>query len=151
MFYVGIDTSTTNTAVVVLDNEKQLKKFKLFSPKSKDILHRSASIVVDVRDYLSDIPTADCVIGLEGASFQSRGMRDKLSMLLGGVFYHLWAAGYSVKLLPPSTIKKNFTGNGRAQKEDMRRLMPRDVLVKFDAEYKKVDDLVDAYAIASML
>ena len=155
MIKIGIDTSTTNTAVVILDGDNKLLNFKLFSPKDKDLIERSHNIVVDVSNYVAEIyeeyEDYDFNIGIEGASFMSVGKRDKLVMLLGAIFYSLRIKFGAVTMFPPSTIKKQFTGNGKAKKDEMIANCPKEVLDKFKSAYKKLDDLVDSYAIASIL
>ena len=149
-FKIGIDTSTTNTAVVVLEDGKLLR-FELISPKSKDLIERSIEICAQFKYHFHNVNIDDVTVGIEGASFMSTGKRDKLVMLMGYVYYHLMLEGFAVKLLPPSTIKKQFTGNGRAKKEEVISCLPKEVRDSFEAHYKKIDDLADAYAIASIL
>ena len=155
MIKIGIDTSTTNTAVVILDGDNKLLNFKLFSPKDKDLIERSHTIVVDVSNYVAEIyeeyEDYDFNIGIEGASFMSVGKRDKLVMLLGAVFYNMRVTYGAITMFPPSTIKKQFTGNGKAKKEEMISNLPKDVASAFASSYKKLDDLADSYAIASIL
>ena len=148
---IGIDTSTTNTAIVVLDNQNKIIRFELLSPKDKDIIVRSRIICKDILHHFHNLDPAYVKIGIEGASFGSIGKKDKLVMLMGYIYYHLLVEGYDVKLLPPSTIKKQFTGNGRAKKEEMIACLPLDVKVAFEARYKKIDDLADSYAICMCL
>lgn len=150
MFSIGIDSSSTNTAIVILKNGK-LYDYFLISPKSKDILARSLSIIDDLIYNVSKYDVKKVKIGIEAASFQSVGMRDKLSMLLGGIYYGLRLLDYDVSLYPPSTIKKQYCGNGRAKKPEMLEATPKNIVNIFKAEYKKLDDLVDAYAIATII
>lgn len=154
MITIGIDSSTTNTAVVAL-KDGEMVYFKLYSPKDKDILDRSAFIVKHLNRWFNQdnlqLAGEQVKIGIESASFQSRGMRDKLTMLLGAIFYCIKLKGFDIKLLPPSTIKKQFSGNGRASKDEMEECVPEDIMQEFRAYTKKTDDLVDAYAIASIL
>jgi len=154
MIKIGIDSSTTNTAVVMIEDGK-LIYYKVYSPKQKDILERSAEIVSHITRVFNQDNLAfkgkDILIGIEAASFQSRGMRDKLTMLLGAIYYNIHNAGFDIKLLPPSTIKKQFANNGRASKLEMEECVSEDILVLFQKVSKKTDDLVDAYAIASIL
>jgi len=149
MVYIGIDSSTTNTAVVVIYDDTV--EPKLVSPKSKDILERSENILRSVLDVIQHYPPRDTIIGIEAASFNSRGARDKLSMLLGAIYYALRIKGYKIELIPPTTIKKKFTGSGKAKKEDMEEYVPFTTMEQFKAIGKKTDDLVDAYAIATIL
>ena len=154
MIRVGIDTSTTNTAVVVMDEDGLLEYF-LISPKDKDITVRSKFITQEIEKFIDRIRstynTEDVIIGIEGASFMSVGKRDKLVMLMGHVYYSVLNYNFSCHLLPPSTIKKQFTGNGRAKKEEMISNLPLYVKKLFEKDYKKIDDLADAYAICTCL
>lgn len=152
MIKVGIDTSTTATAIVV-KNDHRLLEFKLFQPKEKDIIKRSSLMLSGIDNYIDYllVKHREIVFGVEGASFMSVGKRDKLIMLMGHVFYNLLQKGQSVRLLPPSTIKKQFTGNGRAKKEEVINTLPLPVKEKFIEQYKKIDDLADAFAIASII
>lgn len=154
MITIGIDSSTTNTAVVALKDGK-LFYFKLYSPKSKDIIERSLEIVKHIDRWFNadnmKLVGQEVRIGIEAASFQSRGMRDKLTMLLGAIYYLIKKKGFSIKLLPPSTIKKQFVDNGRASKDEMEEGVPAEVLKDFRDYTKKTDDLVDAYAIATIV
>jgi Holliday junction resolvasome RuvABC endonuclease subunit len=151
---IGIDSSTTNTAVVALDGDKIIFA-KLYSPKSKDILERSGEIVKHISRWFNKenllFKNQEILVGIESASFQSKGMRDKLTMLLGAIFYNIKLEGFSIKLIPPSSIKKSFTGNGRATKYEMEESTPKEALEHFQGISKKTDDLIDAYAIACML
>ena len=154
MITIGIDSSTTNTAVVALKDGEMIY-FKLYSPKDKDIIDRSEYIVKYINKWFNadnlTLVGEQVRIGVEAASFQSRGMRDKLTMLLGAIFYCIKLKGFNIELLPPSTIKKQFAGNGRASKDEMEECVPEDIMQEFRAYTKKTDDLVDAYAIASIL
>ena len=150
MYTIGIDSSTTNTAIVVLE-EGELDSFRLISPKSKDILQRSQEIVLECSKFLDTYSGRNIKLGIEGASFSSRGMRDKLTMLLGAIYYNASLCEFDVSLLPPTTIKKKFSDNGRADKDEMATHVPDSVLEKFRGESTKIDDLVDAYAIARIV
>ena len=151
MRYIGIDTSTTNTAIVILGENKELLNFVLLRPQGKDIIVRSQIICEAVSTHFKGISNTNCKVGIEGASFGSIGKKDKLVMVMGYVYYHLLLEGFDVILLPPSTIKKQFTGNGRADKAEMTEHVPLDVLKEFKGRYKKTDDLVDAYGICHCL
>lgn len=154
MLKIGIDTSTTNTAIVALNLRNELVGFILLSPKDKDIYDRSTTICKLAGDYIDKLVSnneGQIRYGIEGASFGSIGKKDKLVMLMGYIFYMLKLDECDVKILPPSTIKKQFTGRGRASKEEVIATVPEEVMKQFRASHKKVDDLADAYAIASIL
>lgn len=154
MLKIGIDTSTTNTAIVALNLRNELVDFILLSPKDKDIYDRSTIICKLAEAYISNLVgknEGEVRYGIEGASFGSIGKKDKLVMLMGYIYYMLKLEDCDVKILPPSTIKKQFTGNGRASKEDVIATVPEEIMKQFRASYKKVDDLADAYAICVCL
>jgi Holliday junction resolvasome RuvABC endonuclease subunit len=69
-------------------------------------------------------------------------------MLNGAVFYTLLLLDYSVKLLPPSSLKKFATGNGRASKEEIRKVTPLFFIQEVERVFKKSDDIFDAYWLA---
>ena len=142
---IGIDTSSTSTAVVVLDSG--FMDYKLFSPKDKDLRVRCFFVVGEVIRFVMQYPK-DAKVMLEAPAFMATGKVIDLSMLVGAVYYGLLALGYEVILVPPTSHKKTFTGSGKASKEDMIACLPKDVLEKFQAISKKIDDLADAYSLA---
>ena len=153
--YLGIDTSSTNTALVLLNGSNgDLLEFVLFSPKQKDILERTTEICKLVDSFLvRNTPLFDLhelEVSIEGASFNSRGRRDKLIMLAGFVYHRMRTLGYKVNIVAPTSIKKKFTGNGRAQKEEVIAFVPKSIIEEFKVFYRKLDDLADAYALASI-
>ena len=137
--------------MVILDDKKELKEFHLISPKDKDLIKRSQIICEAISSHFKGISNTNCKVGIEGASFGSIGKKDKLVMLMGFIYYDLLIKGFDVVLLPPSTIKKQFTGNGRAGKAEMIAKLPLSVKEAFEVRYKKIDDLADAYAACHCL
>lgn len=55
-----------------------------------------------------------------------------------------------LNIFPPTTIKKYFTGSGKAKKEDMIREFVERFPVSFQAE-GKIDDVVDSYALCEII
>lgn len=143
---VGIDSSTTSTAVVISEGSS-MQMCILLSPKSKDIKERCSSIIQDVVVFVNKYAEQGCIINIEASAFRAVGKVIDLAMLLGAIFYSLKRDGYNCFLIPPTTNKKNYTGNGKATKEEMQEKTSSYVLDKFK-EYKKIDDLVDAYALS---
>ena len=148
MVFIGIDQSTTNTGIVVIDEEQEIIEFELVKDKTKDIIDRSLIMIEKVKSKIGQYKPDDCKVCVEGISFFSKGRIDKLAMLLGGIFYGLKAEGYEVGLVPPNSLKQSFTGSGKAKKEDMLASCPKEILDLFREKEKKIDDLVDAYALA---
>jgi len=146
-FYIGIDLSTTNTGIVVLSNSGGLLDFKLISPEGKNIKERALKINDIVKKYVRQHRDVFTKVIIEDISLHSKGKIVDLAMLLGSVFYDL-KKHYEVMLVPPTTLKKFYTKNGRAKKEDMIEATPGEIIDLFSKKYKKIDDLVDAYALA---
>jgi len=145
---IGIDTSSTNTAIVVLA-EGKVFEFVLVSPKGPDLRTRCALIVDEVFLFVAKYDRDDCEIIIESPAFMATGKVIDLSMLVGGIFYGLVNRGYNCLLVPPTSHKKAFTGSGRASKEETVACLPPDVYRRFQLKYKKLDDLADAYSLAS--
>jgi len=151
VIYVGIDTSSTNTAIVILGENKELLGYHLISPKHEDIKVRCSFVVKDVFKILSAYPYRTCQVAIEAPAFMAKGKVIDLSMLVGGVFYGLVNREYSCWLVPPTTHKKALTGSGKASKDDTINALPESVLTAFKTNHKKVDDLADAYSLASYI
>jgi len=146
-FYIGVDLSTTNTGIVVLSNSGGLLDFKLISPENKDIKERAYIVSREVKKYIRQHRDVFTKIVIEDISLHSKGKVVDLAMLLGSVYYSL-KKHYEIVLVPPTTLKKFYTKNGRAKKEDMISNTPELIIKRFSDKYKKIDDLVDAYALA---
>lgn len=145
---IGIDSSSTNTAIVVIADNK-LFEFVLISPKGTDIKVRCSLIIGEVFLFVSKYDKKDCEIIIEAPAFMATGKVIDLSMLVGGIFYGLVNRGYDCLLVPPTSHKKAFTGSGRASKEETVACLPSEVYRRFQLTYKKLDDLADAYSLAS--
>ena len=146
-FYIGIDLSTTNTGIVVLSNSGGLLDFKLIAPEGKNIKERAFIVSNKVKKYVRQHRDIFTKVIIEDISLHSKGKVVDLAMLLGSVYYSL-KKHYEVILVPPTTLKKFYTKNGRAKKEDMINNTPELIIKRFSEKYKKIDDLVDAYALA---
>lgn len=147
MIYIGIDSSSTSTAVVVLE-DTTLIDCVLFTPKDKDIRTRCSLIVNEVLAYVEMYNPEVCEVILEAPAYMANGKVIDLSMLCGGIFYGLMRGDFSVLLVPPTSHKKKFTGSGKAKKEDMIDNLPKPILERFQGMSKKIDDLADAYSLA---
>lgn len=173
--YVGIDQSFTSTGLVAIpedtvygfgaypanhhgdavvlalptylvirtesDKEDPLQKFK-----------RAASICAQVIDFIAQYN--EPAVTIEGLGFAARGdaTRD-----LGGLQYlivsRLIERGISPTILAPTSLKKRFTGNGKASKKEMVEAVKAScvgfhgVLSETPGTKGKYD-LADAYALA---
>jgi len=148
---LGLDISSTNTGVCLLDLEGNYLFSYLIKSKKKDFEERVIDIGEELFIIVDSIGDKIKAIGIESVSFFSKGKVAQLAMQNGYYFYTLKNKGYNVKTYTPSSIKKFYCGNGRAKKEDMLKNTPKDVIEDFLlVDNKKIDDLVDAYAIAKL-
>ena len=152
MTYIGIDQSTTNTGVVVLTDDKKIETFSLITPPKKmQIEDRILYTKLQLLKFITHYHQTELKIGMESISFGSKGRVAQLSMLLGYIYFSLKEIGYDTQLFTPSHIKKLYSGKGNAKKEDMLEATAKEVIKYFESKYKKIDDLIDAYAIATLL
>jgi len=146
-YYVGLDVSSTNTGVVIIDKKGKLVYSHLISPEKTLLLEDRATIIITtlsaiLREY--DISH----ICIEAPSYGSIGKVVQLAQLNGGVLYSVKTVGMPITSVPPTTLKKFATDNGRANKEAMVEALPKKVRQKFETISKKIDDLADAYHLA---
>ena len=150
MIYIGIDPSSTNTGIVIFVNDEVV--FKLISPnKVKDFDERVVVILKELAKIYDAYKGFDVKVAMEAPSFMSKGKVSQLSMLCGAIYYWLLVKNIEVTLVQPSKLKKYFTGNGRADKNEMMSIVPKDIMLQFTNTYKKTDDLADAYALAKFI
>lgn len=145
---VGLDISSTNVGVSIIDLKGNLLGFELISPKDKKLELRGLEILKRIEKIFEEFDQVPVAVGLEWSSFASKGRVIDLTALNGAVYYFLLKKGYLTYRFAPTTIKKFFTGNGRSKKEDMSKACDESVLNQFREKYKKLDDLVDSFAIA---
>ncbi len=105
---------------------------------------------------LYKVDTKDITIGIEGMSLGSKG-RAMLDIPIFGAMVKrkllTLVDGTRIKIFAPSTLKKQFTGNGRAKKPDMEaeyleRPLP---ILKTQLKTAKKDDIIDAIAIVEVM
>lgn len=149
---IGIDTSSSNTAIVVTKNGLIIDHL-LISPKNKSLDSRVFTICETVDSFLSGFIITngiDITINIEGIAFGAVGKVVDLAMLVGFITMSARLHGFTVNLIAPTTLKKSFTGSGRASKDDMIATCRDKYPIAFNVfkGYKKIDDLVDAFALA---
>ena len=152
--YIGLDLSSTNTGMAVLGEGGVVLKHFLFSPnKALSFDERVLEILDNILEYIDDELNKgfDIAVAIEGGAFHGVGKRNELAMLNGVVYYSILRRKISVILVAPSRLKKFATGNGRASKEDMLNVLPDSWIELFKKQYKKYDDVVDAYHLAEFI
>lgn len=146
---IGIDYSSTSTGVVAVNLKGEYLFSYLIQPKVNNFDKRIMIMQKTIEEIVSDINNI-IAVGIESPALFAKGKVVDLSAGYGYIKYSL-LQNYEVHTFPPTTIKKFFTGSGRATKTDMINALPENVLMDFQAiNPKKVDDLADAYAIAML-
>ena len=146
-FFIGVDTSSTHTAIVILNNKGGLVSHYLIEPSCKDLRDRGLIIYKECINIINTFNPEITNVIIEAPAFMAKGKVADLAMITGAIYYTL-SKDFNVVLAPPSTVKKFFTGNGRAKKEDMLAKCPEYLINTFKKTHKKIDDLVDGYALA---
>jgi len=151
--FVGLDLSTTNTGVVILNSKGNIFKHTLLSPNKAMCLEDRVVVILKSLKNLFDTYKDDYEIFacIESAALFGKGKRNELAMLNGAVYYFLKVNEIDVVLVPPSKLKKFATGNGRADKKDMLSVTPKRIASLFQSNYKKYDDVVDAYWLSKFI
>jgi len=151
-YIVGIDPSITNTGIVILDPEgTPLATHTIISNKKLPGFVRVANLAEEVMEYvLSSLQEQKAmqVFGcIEGPSYGSRtSALFELGELAGILQFAFTKRGYPFFLPSPMEVKKVYTGNGAAKKEDMRECAK----LHFPLEVLDVmtEHEVDAHALA---
>jgi len=153
MLVLGIDQSYTSTGFVVLDSDKNIIDHGIIKSNPEDDMIQRARFIADqlVTIALKHKPKK---IALEGLAFGSKGdaTRD-----LGGLFFLIVDSlrhrfGFEISVIPPTTLKKFATGNGRAKKQEMYSALPEQAILEMQyLKTKGMYDVTDAYWICSYL
>lgn len=148
---LAIDQSFTSSGIVVLDGNTVVYAERFVSDAEADMFTRawqvSEQILKIERQYNPDI------IAIEGLAFG--GLGDK-TRDLAGLQYTIvtrlrFVENKTVRVIPPTTVKKAATGKGNAKKELLLEALPKKALNYFlKLGVKKttgLTDLCDAYWI----
>ena len=147
---VGIDQSFTSTAVVATSAKGIVAHSVISSNKTDDIYTRAAHIAREVMLFVGAHKPSKVII--EGLAFGSTGDSTRnLAGLQMLIICQLRSNGYTVQIVPPTTLKKFATGKGNASKQDMHTALP-DVESKILSVHKKTKglyDICDAYWLST--
>lgn len=157
---LGIDQSLTTTAWVILDTVDmeviasgtiETKIDRGFDNKQVDTIRR-ARIIAD--ELMTQYQTYQCdEVAMEGMSFGSQTNATRDLAILFGLIGDRLNFDNNTGIIAPTSLKKFFTGGGKAKKEDMLVSL-EEYDPKFFERCNKVPktrgrfDLVDAYAVA---
>lgn len=152
MIHLGIDQSYTSSGIVVLQGDT-LIHFSVFkTKKEEDVFLRSwnisEQIVAIINEYSVDS------VSIEGLAF---GMMGNATRDLAGLQHMIvnkvrQITKKPIIIVPPLTLKKFATGDGKAKKKQVIETLPDDVISAFKGEGYKLTtglaDLADAYFLA---
>lgn len=152
MITVGIDQSYTSCGFVALDGDKVLYAEAYASDKTSDIFWRSWTQMLYTIQLVNKWQPKH--IAMEGLAFMRFGnaTRDLAGLQFVLVTSLRYQHHKDVEVVPPLTLKKFATGNGKAKKDDMVASLPEDVRKSFQEQgFKKTKglyDVTDAYWLA---
>lgn len=136
---VGIDVSLTNTAMYF--GHGDYEEVKGGRERAATRLHTMYNTILN---HLNNRKPMAAII--EGYAFGARSRQHRLGEIGGVVRLACVQAGVkTIYEVPPTTLKKFFTGNGKAQKEDMQA----EALKRSLFESLPENDLADASALWS--
>jgi len=146
-FFVGIDPSLTSSGVIIIDQQGTVIEQKIVQ-SHKECYINSEQRVYDVfcqLKYVTNILKLKSIY-IEGLAYMSASPTlfercTLLYMLLIEFYKH----DLTYKIIPPTTLKKYVTDNGRADKSQMMECVNTRWGYSFD-----IDDLADAYGLARM-
>lgn len=128
---IGIDQSLTKTAIVYCVNGELMAHKVITTAPSDDPCARLHHITQLVQLFITQhLP--DLVI-MEGLSFKSIGRATRET---GGIFYMISAMvrfqlNIPLKIIPPTSLKKEVTGHGHAKKEQLFDTLPHKIQLIF--------------------
>lgn len=156
MLVCGIDQSFCNFAVCFTE-DKELITFATIktTPDHGDVFERTLLIknfiIPMIEEYEPD------VINIEGLAFAAKGNATRDKGILQGVLVTTFMEMFPhipINIITPTSLKKQATGSGRSDKQEMIDTLPDDVLQMFkDEGYRKttgLGDLADAFHLSQL-
>lgn len=127
-------------------------KMKGNTPSNKQ--HRCSLLAKWTLANLTPLAVAgyDVYVSMEGYAFskRSQGLSD-IHELCGAIKLGLWHANVPLRIYDPTSVKLAWTGNGHADKDEMRDACTKLFGMNFDKEGSAGEDLADAVLIAALL
>ncbi len=120
MIVLGLDQSLTCSGVVIMDEGERVYAGVITTKKTErvgmeDVFYRTRMIAAELQALINHYKVQTVV--MEGLSFGSRGNATRdLALLMGTIQANL--RGFP-RVVPPPTLKKFATGNGKATKDEM--------------------------------
>jgi len=161
MYFIGIDQSMVHTGVTVLEyidenNFNIIESFGITTSPDNIFEDRIILIKNKINETILKYEPEHTYVSIEGLAF-APGRTNNRAMLFGLfsiIIINLMELNYRYEVVPPTTLKKRFTGSGKAKKEDMES-STTDIeksklseLSNLKIKSKKFEDIIDSFALA---
>ena len=148
--YAGLDLSFTQTGLTIVNNNLEIVDSFNIKTQKKDFDNdgdlatyiRIGEIASNILVILADYQPIE-MIAIETCAFGAKGRVVDLGGLHHVLAHRLLMNGFNIVPIAPTSLKKFFTGNGRAKKNDMLNSCSSEV-----QEMGLSEDQIDAYALA---
>lgn len=160
MGVMGIDQSYRKCGIIILKNNNVIFDSVLSSNTSIDVYQQAVEITNKISDIIYQ--QSPEYIAMEGLAYASQGNKTRdlggLMFLIVNMIRNTYFYQYEKNfcIIPPTTIKKFATGNGRNPKKALYEALPVEIKKLFkDTGYTSIEkgreDVTDAYWVARYL
>ena len=151
-YFLGLDLSYSSTGVVLIDKENSFEPigYPVSAGSTKDTFPLRVSKLLEgiwkkLPRCVKGSGVADTLIIIEGAAYAATYNAFMLGELNGVVKYWFATKGYDYILVPPTTLKKYATNDGRADKNKVMQFVTK----RWGFSHIS-NDVMDAYVLAKM-
>lgn len=154
---LGIDQSFSNTGLVVMDKTGSILYAGgiATTPKDHTLEERILMITEEIKYIIRKYQVRQ--VSIEGLSFNSKyASTRQLAGLFYVIIHELHKHNIRYEITPPNSLKKIATGSGKSTKDEMLKVIDKDVIWTLErlsglkSKSKKFEDIVDAYHLANL-
>ena len=146
--YLGIDPSLSATGLCILDKNMEVVDYRVVSYPAGDP-HRLLNYYWMLNKYIKKYELKR--IGIEGYAYGAgkQGIGMMLNIGEHGGALRVAMQEHDIEYLAPTPgqVKKFITGNGRADKKDVMKVIRKKYEIKLKWDEKQILDLYDAVAV----
>jgi len=143
LVFVGIDQALRKIGLCILQPNITPQLILIKPPRNMRGPQRLTFLKQAVYTHLHPFDTCIARAAIEAQSYGSSGDLDQLGQINGVIQVVLTELDAPPLMVPPTVLKKFVTGNGQANKKDMRQATQK--YWNFDIDQ---DDLCDAHGLA---